>query len=113
MRAIKIDSENMTVHEIEIDEERTLSQLQGIVGGNIELAHELPEGDSVFVNEEGLFCSPEHFFEINGGHQPFAGNGVVVGLDFKSGSTVGAKSSVENIRSLVKFLKVKDIAGRF
>jgi hypothetical protein len=30
------------------------------------------------VNEEGLLDHPQHFFMFEGGHQPLAGNGVIL-----------------------------------
>jgi hypothetical protein len=32
------------------------------------------------VNEEGLLEHPQHFFMFEGGHQPLAGNGVILSL---------------------------------
>lgn len=32
-----------------------------------------------YVNEEGLFGQPRHFFMFEDGHQPLAGNGVILG----------------------------------
>lgn len=112
MRAIKIDSLNKIVSEIEIDEENSLSGMQGVVDGLIEFAFELKNGDTLFVNEEGLF-SATTFFEIKGAHQPFAGNGVIVGTNFSTGETVDAESSLDEIRSMVSFLSVEQVREKF
>ena len=83
MRALTINAET---HEIKVHAVDTsdagpgmLAFMQKAVGGYIERATELKNGDSIFVNEEGLLENPRFFFEVEGGHQPFAGNGVVVG----------------------------------
>lgn len=105
MRAIKIDSENRTITEIELDPKDTLKSLQDCVGGLIELATDLHYGDSLYVNEEGLLTSPEYFFNFRGLHQLLAGNAVVAGIDHETGDTVAATSSVESIRELVTFYR--------
>ena len=76
--------------------------------GYIEVALVLDEEDTLFVNEEGLFVDPQYFFEIKGGHQPFAGNGVIAGADLRTGESVDAKSSLAYIKSIVRFLGEKN-----
>lgn len=113
MRVIKIDSVNKTVSEVELNDEDSLKGLQAIVEGLIEVAHELPNGDTLFVNEEGLMYSPMHFFEIKGGHQPFAGNGVIAGYDFESGESTDAESAASQIRAMVTFLSVDEVRRKY
>jgi hypothetical protein len=38
----------------------------------------LPEGHHCYVDEQGLLDDPRHFFMFDGGHQPLAGNGVIL-----------------------------------
>lgn len=110
MRAIKIDSKNKTVSEIDVSDNSTerLRQMQAVVGGCIEPAHDLDNCDTVYVNEEGLFGA-EAFFEIEGGHQPFAGDGIVLGFLPYTGDSTSAKSSVSEIRAKVKFLSLEEV----
>lgn len=58
--------------------------MNDVVGGAITLGCELPTGDTLYVNDEGLFLF-HHFFTVPGGHQPFAGNGIVVGKEVEEG----------------------------
>jgi hypothetical protein len=113
MRAIKIDAEAKTVTEIELDAADNLSAMQTAVGGLIETAHELDNGDRIYVNEEGLAGNPQCFFEIAGGHQPFAGNGVVAGLESGSGKTKAAESSLSEIKSKVTFCSLRELKKRY
>jgi hypothetical protein len=79
MRAIVINAQSRTITETEIDGQ--LPSLQQIVGGLIEPVSQGLEGDHhCYVNEEGLLNQPRHFFMFKGGHQPFAGNGVILAL---------------------------------
>lgn len=77
--------------------------MQEIVGGLIAFATELENGDVVMVNDEGLFDQELDFFTFKGAHQPFAGNGYVVGCD-EQGATIDPKTSIEEIRRDIGFL---------
>jgi Domain of unknown function (DUF3846) len=78
MRAIIINAKNRTITTTEID--GSLKSLQQIVGGLIEPVYDgLDDAHHCYVNEEGLLDNPRHFFMFKGGHQPLAGNGVIVG----------------------------------
>lgn len=74
-----INPEKRTVEQVEYD---GLADLQRMVGGSIEVAADLPFGDVLYVNEEGLLRSPQYFFHwITRNDQLFAGNGVIVGQE--------------------------------
>jgi len=77
MRAIIINAEQRTVSETEIDGK--LHGLQEIVGGLITPVYDgLDSKHHAYVNDEGLLNNPQHFFMLKDGHQPLAGNGVIL-----------------------------------
>jgi len=77
MRAIIINAKDRTITAIEID--GSLKSLQRIVGGLIEPVYDgLDDAHHCYVNDEGLFGHPQHFFFFKDGHQPLAGNGVIL-----------------------------------
>ena len=77
MRALIINAKDRTVTETDID--GSLDSLQKIVGGLIEpVTQGLDDDHHCYVNEDGLFENPQHFFMFEGGHQPLAGNGVIL-----------------------------------
>jgi Domain of unknown function (DUF3846) len=77
MRAIVINSHDRSITETQID--GSLQSLQRIVGGLIQSVDQgLDDDHHCYVNEEGLFENPRHFFMFAGGHQPLAGNGVIL-----------------------------------
>jgi hypothetical protein len=77
MRAIIINAENRTITETDID--GSLKSLQQIVGGLIEPVYQgLDDPHHCYVNEEGLLDNPQYFFMFRDGHQPLAGNGVIL-----------------------------------
>jgi hypothetical protein len=77
MRAIIINAHDRTITETDID--GSLHSLQNIVGGLIEpVTYGLDEDHHCYVTEEGLLNNPQHFFMFSDGHQPLAGNGVIL-----------------------------------
>ena len=78
MRSIVINAEDRTVSETDID--ASLHSLQEIVGGLIDPVYPGLEGTGhhCYVNDEGLLNDPQHFFMLKDGHQPLAGNGVIL-----------------------------------
>ena len=56
-----------------------MDRLQQIVGGLIEPVEQgLDDEHHCYVNEEGLLDNPQHFFMFTDGHQPLAGNGIIL-----------------------------------
>lgn len=103
MKAILIDVKNQEVREVEI--EKGLRAIYDVMDVQmIETATYLPNGDCIYCDEDGFATMDANsmFFDV-GAHQPFIGNGLVVGTNQNTGSTVSAKSTVEDIRKLVKF----------
>lgn len=94
-RVLIIDSEKRTVTEGFIS---SLFDAQAIVGGLIERAGYLANGDEVFVNEEGLLLKLEHFFAIEGLEGVFAGNGYITGPTGEDGEETPAQTTEVRIR---------------
>lgn len=81
-----------------------------VIGGWLERAAVFLNGDSLWVDEEGLLKEPRHFFLIPGYAQPFAGIGVLSGReenndeDDDSSTTADVKTTIAELRGLVTFL---------
>lgn len=106
MRAIFIDSTARTIEEIELPEGEAerLAEVNKRVGGGIEFATRFPNGDVLYVNGEGLY-KHERFFVVLGAHQPFAGNGVIVGAEVDERQSP-AKTQLATVRNMVRFSEV-------
>ncbi len=77
MRAIIVNANDRTITETDIV--GSLRSLQQIVGGLIEpVSQGLDDYHHCYVNEEGLLDNTQHFFMFRTGHQPLAGNGVIL-----------------------------------
>ena len=81
MKAILIDSKAREIRAVEFN---TLEDLRGFVGGWIErVPVELPNGDTLYCDEEGMFKPQSAFFRIETHPMPIAGNGVIVGPEIE------------------------------
>lgn len=105
MKAIKIDADTQKIYETEIS---GLEDMQKAVGGLIEQATVFKNRDVVYVDEEGMLKPMFMFFTIEGGHQPFAGSGLIVGTD-NMGESVDANTPIEKVKKMVKFLNIYQV----
>ena len=101
LRALKIDAVNHTITEYAYT---GLASMQEAVGGYITTAHRLPNGDEIFVNDEGIYESPYYWFTVKSAHQPFAGNGIIVGNADENGDTTAAKSTIAELINNIRFV---------
>ena len=107
MKAIKIDSENRKVEEIEID---GLQDIQKAVGGLIQVGHQfINTADIIYVDEEGLLKQPENFFALENETQILAGNGLVVGTG-KRGEEAPPVLTLEYVQKTVLWMDATTVA---
>lgn len=103
MKAILINVHNRTVTEVDID--GGLDSLYKALGVNIvEIAqNDLLRGqDVMYVDEEGLL-KDNLFFDMDGGYQSIAGNGLIVGTD-EDGNSCDAETPLDSVVEAVNFL---------
>lgn len=100
-KVIVIDTRNKTFRAAAVND---LKEMQAIVGGRIERAHILPNGDEVYVNEEGTFEENPPLFYIHKAHQPFCGDAYVIGPVNGRGDNTDVQSQVEDIKELTSFM---------
>ena len=114
MKAILIDVFNKTVKEINLDGNKDmLDQWYHVIKTDVvEVAHYITDHDSILVDEIGLLKPCDHFFFYEGAHQPFAGNGLIVGTD-EEGETVDCEISAEEVENNVQFLNWKEVLESF
>lgn len=110
MRAIFIDSVNREVKEVDLDpNSNILEQWYDILKVDmVEVGCYLSEKDSIMVDEEGLLKNTKEFFIYNGAHQPFAGNGLIVGVD-SEGETISCEISLEEVERNTRFYTREEI----
>src|SRR5277367_127913 len=108
MRAIIITAKDRTVSEAEID--GSLKSLQQVVGGLIVPVYPGLEGTDhhCYVNDEGLLNNPQHFFMLRDGHQPLAGNGVILSTT-GDGDEAPSTLPVDWVKERVTFMDLKAV----
>ena len=107
MKAIKIDVVKKEVYEVNIED--TLEAIyEQIESDMFEVALAIrPQGDVVYVDEEGLLKVSKGWFTIQGQPQPLSGHGLVVGLDHHNGASRDVKVTVDEVRKIVTFMPFK------
>lgn len=101
MKAILIDSINKQVKEIEIG--KGIDEMYKFLNCQyFTIASYLNDGDAIFVDDEGLMNGTDVFFTFEGAHQPFAGNGLIMGSD-DDGESVNCKTDLSEVKNKVKF----------
>src|SRR3954453_16372771 len=109
MKAILIDSAAKEIREVYYSR---LADLQRFVGGSIEsVPLDLPKGDTLYVDDEGLFKPQTSFFLIHGHAAPVAGNGVIVGREIDDeDAEEGYRTEAPGCspRSLARFIRFMD-----
>lgn len=68
------------------------------------------DGDSFYVDDDGLFKEEQAFFWNAGYPQPLAGKSLLMGTD-ENGESVSPKLSLEQVRSTTKFVVPVRING--
>lgn len=104
--AILIDPYHRSVKAIVVTD--ALESLQGAIGGSIQLATELIDGDILYVDEEGLF-KHRLLFEIDG--QSFPGRGLIVGSQGDQCDIAAVKCRVDDVIRRVKFSEPDPVLG--
>ena len=107
MKAILIDSINKEVKEVEIG--KGIDEMYKFLNCEcFTIASYLPKNDAIFVDDEGLMNGPDVFFTYEGAHQPFAGNGLIMGSD-RNGESVDCKISLDEVKKKVNFYSHMEI----
>ena len=112
MKAILIDVKNNEVKEVNVDEKEILRDWYKHIGCElVEQAIQINDkGDTIMVDEEGLLSvnNNTRFFNFEGGHQPFAGNGLIVGTNLETGDSVDVTVTVDEVRDKITFLSLNN-----
>lgn len=113
MRAILINSHLRVVTEVEVSDTDTLKDWYRLIECSmVEVAYYINKHDSIMVDEEGLLNEPNVFFEYEGAHQPFAGNGLVVGVT-DEGESISCRVKAKDVLSKVKFLSKQTLKQNY
>ena len=101
MKAILINAKTKEVKEVEMgkDYKEIYTQLQCEL---FTAGMYMNDADVMYVDDEGLMNGTNEFFTFEGAHQPFAGNGLIMGTD-DEGESTDCKMSFDEVKNKVKF----------
>jgi hypothetical protein len=106
MQALLIDPTNRTITTAELpDTGDKLPAIYKHLQCDTFDAVTLPNGDALYVDDEGLLKPLQHFFAVRGMPEPFAGRGLVVGTDSRGRSVTPAITQQE-LSGHVKFIEL-------
>lgn len=88
VHAVLIDAVNQKVEDVQI--EPTLAEYYRLLNCDcIAIGESFPNGDVLFVDDNGLLRSPRHFFKLTQNGPVFAGNGLILGEEIEDDSEEG------------------------
>jgi hypothetical protein len=101
MKAILINAKTKEVKEVEMgkDYQEIYKQLECEL---FTAGAYLDKEDVIYVDDEGLINGTDVFFTFEGAHQPFAGNGLIMGTD-DEGESTDCKINLTEVTKRVKF----------
>ena len=86
-----------------VEHDGDYKQIQKLIGCRCFDLARLPNTDSIYVDDEGLFNEPLHFFIHQDYPTPLAGMGLVLGVDIDTGDSTSPKMSFEELKSQIIF----------
>lgn len=101
MRAVLIDPENDIIREVEYSGD--YNDIYKFCDFDLFTCVGLGNGETLFVDDEGLFKENQSFFRIGDYHSPLAGKGLILGTD-EEGESVASKISLAKLSESVEFL---------
>jgi hypothetical protein len=106
MQAFLIDPANKAISTVELpDTGDKLPAIYKQLQCDTIDAVPLPNGDTIYVDDEGLLKPILQFFAVRGASQPFAGRGLVVGID-AHGRSVTPTITLAELTNSVKFIEL-------
>ncbi len=109
IRGILIDAEHCTIREVEF--ENTLESYYWLLDCTCIIAPSYDGKHDVIIDDEGLLNGKSNFFELPE-QEPYAGNGLIVGVDPSHGDWKSHSLSVASIRSQVCFVRFLRIGNQ-
>lgn len=108
MRGILIDPFTKTVTDIQTSGK--LAEIYEILGVEIVTAVSVGEDQTLFLDDEGLMVPKEsqEYFQWKGSNQPYAGKGLILGVDEDGDNTDASMGSLE-AAMLVEFLEKANV----
>lgn len=108
-RGILIDVRKREVREVVIGDDYT--DIYVPLEADMFECVDIEEPNTIYVDEEGLLklTATSMFFTYKGAHQPFAGNGFILGVDYETGDSIDTTLTVEEVKQKVGFHTLQEV----
>lgn len=104
-KALLINPEVQQITYIQINDFEDINKAIG--SSTFTIAHRFKNGDSIFVDDEGLLKPRRFGFSVKGGYQElFVGMGVVLGGDNDTGESKDVQSDLIDIADSITFINL-------
>lgn len=113
INAILIDAKARSVTAVQFDVD---GDHLALVDCNLVEAITLPNGDTGWVDEEGLLTNPQDFFEMPEHYpQPIAGRCLITGTEWNDEGDVmvDAKSTVAEVKATIRWASLLEMKARY
>lgn len=108
-KAILIDVVNKEISFTTINHYKEIYNAIGHGCNTFDCPYQFPNGDSLYVDDEGLLHDDVHgCFILEGWYSPCVGNAIILGTN-DEGESIDCKSTLEEIQKQIKFFS-KDVA---
>jgi len=107
-KGILIDVNNRTVSEVKVGDYTTIYEFVKCETFDVV---SIGKSEDVYIDDNGLLNLNDNsmFFMINRYPQPLAGNGLILGINLKTGDSVDTKLTVDEVRDMVTFLTLDEV----
>lgn len=109
-KGLLIDVKNEVITEVEIGDYK---DIQKKIGCDLFDVVSIDDDNDVYVDDEGLLSVDENskFFGFKGHHLKLGGNGLVLGINHKTGDSKNTTLTVENLKERIEFFNFQDTRG--
>jgi hypothetical protein len=102
MKAILINPIDETITEVNYNGD--YKQIYQFIDASMFGVVDIPNDDSIYIDDEGLFKDNQYFFTHNAIPTLLGGKGLVLGIDHKTGNSTDANSTILEIRKNITFM---------
>ena len=106
MKVILIDPELCMVKEV--DYSGDFNEIYKLTDCSTFTCVDLGDGETLFLDDEGLFKNETYLFRMKGAYQPFAGKGLILGTD-DEGDSVSTRLTTLDVAKKVEFLGLCEV----
>lgn len=108
MKAILIDPFAREVREIEVA--AGIDAIYAAIGAECFCTVGLPDGDAIYLDDEGVFRDKQQWFAVGNYPHPLAGKGLILGCD-EEGESCDPQVTGELIRAHVHWLTAGEVVA--